>query len=84
MVLARLFQKLTFRPTRTDNVSTKLEKNKLLLRHRGPEAHGIFIFNGSVLDFGVEPTFYAIAISKHEDQAEADNMLEVVKQHFQT
>lgn len=79
-----LVSKLKVNPgTKIAHIIEALDDAKLLIKKTGPNAEGIFIYNGSVLDSGYEDKFYAIAISREEDPYEAAHLIkkaqEVVK-----
>ncbi|OGE30346.1 hypothetical protein A2631_01050 [Candidatus Daviesbacteria bacterium RIFCSPHIGHO2_01_FULL_44_29] len=61
--------------TKIEHVIEVLQDNKLLITKTGPNAEGIFVFNGSVLDSGYEDSFYAVAISGKDDPYEAAHLI---------
>lgn len=64
------------------DVINTLDERRLLINEIGPEAHGVFVFNGSALDFGYGSAFHAIAISRADDPTESMEMMNVVRRIF--
>jgi hypothetical protein len=61
--------------TKIADVIETLREHQLLLTKPGPDAHGVFVYNGAVLDFGHEQACYALAISNRDDPSEAAALL---------
>ena len=62
--------------TRMADVIATLEREKLLITETGPDAHGVFVYNGAVLDSGHDSSCYVLAISSNDDPWDASELLE--------
>lgn len=65
-----------------DEVIETLSDQKMLITKTGENCHGIFVFNGAVLDSSYEDKFYAIAVSGKHDQMEAVELIKKAKELF--
>jgi hypothetical protein len=68
--------------TKMADVIGYLDSQNLLIKKTGSGAHGVFVFNGGVLDYGNESAFYAIAISGNDDPEEAADIMHRTRRLF--
>lgn len=58
------------------DVIANLKDANLLVTETGEDAHGVFVYNGAVLDHGDEHACYALGLSSQNDPSEAAELLE--------
>lgn len=68
--------------TKIENVIHTLRGERMLIEKSSPNAHGVIIYNGMVLDSGYENKFYAIAVSKQDDPDEAADIMNQARNLF--